>query len=125
VILARKIEMWNAVDATALVAIHRNVKRLRADVLGRCDILRYETLVNFLLPDLSDKLLYHVKHRSIDCVRHALKRVHAIDVLLHAAVTKCAPDRLLSIGMRAADKRGRYTSSVVPVAARAPVGPVL
>src|SRR5262249_2822078 len=116
--------MRNTVNTAPKVTVLRNVEILSANVLGGCDILCHEKPIN-LLADLSSEMLHHWEHCGINFPSHTLQSVHAIDVLLHAAVTECALDRGLSSGMGIADECGRDTCAVVPVAARPPTGPIL
>src|SRR5262245_2582565 len=124
VFFALKVEVRNAINTAPKVAIHRNIEFLSAKHIGARNVTRHEELAN-PLPDFSSETLYHWDHCCIDCPSHTLKCVHAIDVLLHAAVAECAPDRNLGGRMGIADERGRDARAIVPVAARAPTGPVL
>src|SRR5262249_39658039 len=115
VVFAQEVEMWNSVNAAPEIAIHRNVECLSANVLGGRDVIRKKELAN-PLPDFSSEMLDHREHCGVDCPSHTLECVHAIDVLLHAAVAECALDRGLGSAMRIADECGRDTRAVVPVA---------
>src|SRR5215813_6160769 len=106
-IFALEVEMRNTVNTAALVAAHWDIECLCAEAPGGRDVFRHEEFAH-PLPDFSGsgKLLHYGNHLGVGRPSHTLECVHAVDVRPHAAVTECACDHRLGVGMGITDECG-------------------